>query len=341
MIANVIATVAGIAVAALGGGVWALVVQTVLGSAFTSLVLVLQSGYRPRLYASWARFKPMFEMSRNFLGSQLMAFLNGRTDDFLIGSVLGSTALGVYAVGYRIVTVMNEVLSSSTRAVAFPIFSRLQHDRGRLLHAYRSAMRMCAVLAVPCYLFVLVGAHDLVLLLFGEQWRRSVPVMQILCLFGVQQAVLQFNASLLNALGRARQVLRINVAGTVLQVVAFAVTVHFGLVWVAAAYVGRAYVIAPVGLWLAARALDTTVRETLGGLVPPALSSAAMVLVMVAVDHGLSSVPAMVRLFAMAVTGFAAYLVVLRATGPRHLAEAMGYAKAVLARRRTTLGAAA
>ena len=197
-----------------------------------------------------------------------------------------------------------------------------------------SAMRMSAVVAFPCYVFVLVAAPEIVRVLFGEKWAASIPVLRILCLFGALHAVMSFNGSLLQSIGRARLVFRIMVIDSTLQVIAFAVAVPYGIRWVAASYVIRAYLMAPVSLTIAARALETTVRATLTGLVAPLVSSGAMAAATLAAAVGLAGAPAGLRLLALAVAATAVYLGALRLIGRDAFDEAAGYVRAVAGGRR-------
>jgi polysaccharide transporter, PST family len=333
MIANAIATAVGIAFAFAGFGVYALVVQTVLAPMLIAVGNTLQSDYRPGRKVAFERFRSLFAYSRQLLGTSIMGFLNQRTDDFLIGSVLGPAALGVYTVGYRLLLVMNDVLATTSRNVAFPVFSKVQGDLPRLGRAYASAARMNAVIAFPCFSFALVAAPIIVPTLFGPQWGRSIPIMQILCLFGLLFAVLQFNASLLQSIGRARLVFRISLAGTILQVAFFAVAVNFGIRWVAASFVFRAYLMAPLYLIAAARAVGVRVREHLGGLVAPAVSSAVMSAAVFAVEEGLKRDVPHVALLAMLVgLGAGVFLGTLKLVGAATFDEAHGYVRSALAR---------
>ena len=332
--ANLVATVAGIAFALLGFGVWSLVVQTILGIGVNAVVTLVLSGYRPSLYASWKRAWSFFDYSRHLAGTGFLHLISTRADDFLIGGVLGPIALGFYTIAFRILIIMNEVLGVTVRQVAYPVFSRLQEDIPRLTRAYTSAARMTALIALPAFLFLLVTAPEVIPLVFGDQWEKSVPVMQILCLAGPLLAIMQFNGSLLQSVGRARLVFWITVAGTLLGIVGFAVAVPYGIEWVAAAGVIRGYLIAPVGLIYASRELGGGLRAHLGGLVAPIgcslLTTAALVATRAAlVDH---LAPA-VLLGVMAVVALVTYVAALWAFGGDILAEARGYASELIAKR--------
>jgi O-antigen/teichoic acid export membrane protein len=332
MVANVVGTAVGIAMALTGFGVWSLVVQTPLGILLTSLGVVFRSGYHPSLRLSFERFWPLLDLSRHYVGSTIMLFFNVRTDDFLIGSVLGSRLLGVYTIGYRTLLIMLEVLAGTVRQVAFPVFARLQDDTERLRRAYESTTRLCAAAAFPVFLFLVAAAPDVVHVVFGDKWAAAAPVLRILSVVGICQVVSVFNWSLLQAIGQARLVFRISVAGTVTQVIGFVITVRFGIEWVAASFVIRAYLVAPVGLGVAARFLHTTVRRTLAGLAAPLASAAVMAAAVVALESAVGGEPGLPRLALLICVAAVVYLAALRLTAADTLAEAIATARAVTRR---------
>jgi|tagenome__1003787_1003787.scaffolds.fasta_scaffold20964258_3 O-antigen/teichoic acid export membrane protein len=333
IIGNIVATIVGIAFAYAGLGVWSLVVQTLLGSYIATAGVIALSGYRPGSEVSGERFWGLFAASRHFVGTSFMYFLTGRTDDFLVGGVLGSAALGIYTIAYRLLTVMIDVLSASARSVAFPAFSRVQDEKERLSRAYSSATRMTAAISMPTFMFVCAAAPEIVHVLFGAKWAAAVPVMRILCLFGPVQAVMQFNGALLQSIGRARFVFWLQVGSTALQVVGFAIAVSHGIEWVAASFVIRAYLTAPVGLIAAAHSVDASLGEHLRGVVPPLISTAAMVAVVLAVHAALAgSLAPLPLLLALMFAGAGVYLGVLWLIGRRTFSEALVYARAALGR---------
>jgi PST family polysaccharide transporter len=217
--------------------------------------------------------------------------------------------------------------------VIFPVFSRVQADRPRLTQAYLSASRMGAFIAFPCFLFVLATASQIVDVVFGAKWEDSVPVMEVLCLVGPLWAVMQFNNALLTSIGRPQLVFRLSAAGALLQVVAFVIAVRFGIVWVAVAYVARLYVMAPVGLVVASRAVKSPLREFLQGLVPATAATAAMVGAIKAAEAAIGdTVPTAAALVVFAAIALPVYLVALRLAGPAQFAEARRHVRSVRSR---------
>ena len=205
----------------------------------------------------------------------------------------------------------------------------LQRDAARLRNAYLTSMHVASFASAPIFLFMAAAAPELIPGLFGNKWHDSVPVMQIFCLYGPLNCLLQFNAALLTAIGRPRTVFRIAVAGTIMQVTCFAIAVNFGIEWVAASYVVRAYLIAPVGFVIASRALGNALWPILRGLVPIAFACVLMVLSVEAMRRLIGhSVPDLVAVMAYAAVALPVYLLTMRLIAADYVAQATRYAQA-------------
>ena len=320
--ANVVATVVGIGVAVAGGGAWSLVVQTLLGVGLTTSICFWRSGYRPQRRVHRSQVREVLGTGSHFAGTSLADLLCQRTGDFAVGAVLGTTLLGVYAVANRVLVVLVEVLSISIRNVAFPVFARVQHDRDALERAYLSAQRLAATVSAPVFLLALALAPEVVLGAFGDAWEPSIRIMQILCLFGPLNAVMQFNATVLQAVGRSKVVLQLTLFSAALQVVALMAFARHGLVWVAVVFVARAYLLAPFELRLATRQVGIPLRRPLLELLPPAVSGAALVGAIELARLGpVGRFALWPRLVVLAAVGVTAFGLVLAITGRRHLVD--------------------
>jgi O-antigen/teichoic acid export membrane protein len=335
VISNVVATVVGLTFAFVGFGVWSLVVQTVLSIAVNALIVIGKSGYWPGTSISRERARPLLVTSGHFMGGVMATLVTQQADNLLVGAVLGPVELGIYTVAYRILTVLLEVLSTSARIVAFPMFSRVQNERERLARAYLAAMRLCSMIVAPVFLFCLVAAPEIVSVVFGQKWAPSVPVMRVLCVYGALQGVMSFNQALLSGVGRARLVFRILLLLAVLQVVGFAIAVSHGIVWVAASLVIVSYVMAPVDLVIAMREVGLSLRAYIPTLLPAFLSAGVMALAVYAVNLvTVTSIGINLRLLLLMAVAAIAYVGVLRAVGASQLAEATMLVTDLFARRK-------
>ena len=251
LVATAVGGVVGVVAALQGFGAWALVAQQVAAAIASVLTLWWVSPWKPSRYVSWSDFRELFRFGSRVVGSDFLSFLSRYSDNFLIGIFLGPAALGLYAVGYRIVEVSQTILINVARKIAFPAFSRLQHDPDRMVRAYLRLTRVASAVILPGYIGLALVATELTVVIFGPQWRSSGQVAAILFLIGPVLTIQAFSDSMLNAAGHPEIVLRFRFITAVTSVIGFVLAVQFGILAVAGAFVVRGYLLMPLLLvWM-------------------------------------------------------------------------------------------
>jgi O-antigen/teichoic acid export membrane protein len=251
LLATIGGGVVGIGMAYLGYGPWALVGQALTQAALTAVTLWAVSPWRPGLRFSTRHFGELFRFSRNVVGSDIVTFFSRNTDNFLVGAVLGTFALGIYAVGFRILEATGALLIGVARRIAFPALSRLQHDAERMKRAFFRLTRLSGLIIIPGYVGMALVAQELVVVFFGQRWADSAPVAAILFLSGPVIALNSFGNVLLNASGHPGVVFRFRLITMVANVVGFfvAVFVFANVLAVAAAFTLRSYLLLPLAVY--------------------------------------------------------------------------------------------
>lgn len=276
LIGAVAGGVVGVGAALQGFGVWSLVAQTLTASAVGTVVLWRVSEWRPAFRMSMKHFRDLAGFSASILGSNLLSVVNRRSDDFLIGVFLGPVALGYYTVAYTLLRNLTSLLAGATTRVAFPAFSRLQHDLPRMRKGFYTATKYTSLIAFPAFIGLILVAPEFIRGVYGPKWVPSVPVMQVLALIGILHSVFYFNATVMNAAGKASWQFGLSLLNAVTNLIAFAIAVRWGIVAVAAAYVLRGYLLSPLTLWLLRRLISIDFRTYFRQYLVPAAGSAAM-----------------------------------------------------------------
>lgn len=306
--------VVGIALALAGAGAWALVGQQLAQAALAVAVLWRVSPWRPGRQVSREHFRELFSFGINIVGSDILVFISRNTDNLLIGALMGTTPLGIYAVAYRILDATGNVLVGITRRIAFPAFSRLHHDPERLRRAYFRVTRTSAALILPGFVGLALVAPELIAVLFGPKWNESGPVAAILFMIGPVLAVQTFSGSLLNAAGHPGVVFRFRLATAITNVAGFliAVLVFRDIIAVAVAFVVRGYLLLPLNLYLVRKHAGIPVGQYLLAMRGIAIATLAMVAAVLAVKIALSGQIANVVLLVLEVlVGAAVFAVAL------------------------------
>lgn len=274
--ATVVGGVVGIALAAQGAGVWALVGQTLARALVGTVVLWAAASWRPGLAVSRGEFAELFRFGVNVVGIEFLNFFTRQGDSLLIGTVLGPVALGYYTVATRVLSVMIEVLVGTINQVVTPTFSRLQDDPAATRRAFYGAIRLCQAVALPAFVGVAVLAPELLTVAFGPRWAPSAPVLQALALLGGIQSSTYFDRGVLFAAGRPHIELRLTLAATIGNLVAFALAMPWGIVGIAVALLVRSLVFWPIRLWALHRVAGIEPAPYLRQWARPLLVSALM-----------------------------------------------------------------
>ena len=318
--------VVGVSMALLGYGVWSLVGQSLAAAAVGVVVVWLAYDWRPtRIGFTGRHARDLLSFGAPVLGANVVGRINQHAAPAIIGYVLGTTAVGYYAIAYRAVSILLQLITVISTRVALPVFSRLQHDAGRLRDAFYAATQWTSVIAFPAFVGLAAVSINLIAVLFGATWEASGPIASILALIGVVHSVAFFNGTVMVALGRPGLRLAILCVHTVANVSLFFLVTPYGVEYAALAYVLRAYMLTPLDVWALRSVVGLDVRRYLAGFLPPALAAASMAIVVLGVGHIASTLQLLPVgvLVCQVVAGAVSYVVILRWLSPNLFEQAL------------------
>jgi len=192
--------------------------------------------YRPRLRFERARAAELFGFGRHVLVQRFTGFLLLEGDDLLVSKLVGSTALGLYRMAYRLANLVATEVANVAAQITFLAFARLQTDRERVGRGTVATLRITTLVNAIVSATLFVYAEPLTYWALSAEWLPLVPALRILCVFGfVRAAGIPFEAVFMG-LGRAGVQSRILAAQLVLAfAMAVPATLRFGIEGTAAA----------------------------------------------------------------------------------------------------------
>lgn len=290
LVAEPIGGAIGVVMALSGFGVWSLVARNLATSLCKLLILWVASDWRPGFNVSRRHFNDMFYFGASMVGTNFVNFLGRRSDTVLIGYFLGTTSLGYYNVGHRLLKMMTEMIGGTVNNVAWPLFSRLQNDLSRLRNIFYTATNLVSLLAWPIFLGIIAIAPEMVPVVFGEQWIPSIPVLQMLSFIGLLRSIFLFNDSVIVSVGKPQWRMFLQLAIAIVNVLVFFFVVQWGIVAIAAVYVIVQYMFAPMSLWMVNRLIGIKIGTYWRQHIVPVFASGVMVIVILAIQTWLGEV---------------------------------------------------
>ena len=297
-------------------GVWSLVGQNLASGIFGVVALWSVADWRPGLGFRWDHFKQLSLFGVNIVGFKLLNLLSSRLDQLLIGSFLGTTALGYYTVAGRIFGSINKGLTGMMNSVAFPVFARLQGERERMRKAFYEATQLTSLVTLPAFLGLFAIAPDAVPWAFGAQWAPSVPVMRVLACLGILQTLTYFDGSVLKAVGKPSWRLGLALLQSVGAGLAVFAVVRHGITAVAMASVGMAVALYPVAFLAVRQVIDIEVGPYARQFVGPLFAALLCAGAAFGVRLLCPSFPPALRIALSCGAGVLAYAAALRLVAP-------------------------
>jgi O-antigen/teichoic acid export membrane protein len=206
MVKSVVYAAVAILLAVAGAGVWSLVIGQIAATIAYGAVLYPLSPYRVRPAFDRAEARSVFRAGRGFLLQGTLEMLERNADYIAIGKLLGSGALGLYSMAYRLSELPYQSISEPIAAVTFPAFARMRHRGENVAAPYLSALRMVALITCPVGVFLSAAADPLTTALLGEKWLGMIGPLSILGLWAAFRTVDTTVGWLLNSVGEAGSV---------------------------------------------------------------------------------------------------------------------------------------
>ncbi len=207
----VVSGAAGIAVALMGGGLWALVVQTMLNVFIATLVMQFVVKLRFRFVINFKRVKILFAFGWKLLVSSLLETLYQNVQSLIIGKKYNSETLGFHNRGLQFPQFLITSISGAVQSVMLPAMSKKQDQKAELKELVRNAISIGAYAVFPMALGLAAVAEPFVRLVLTDKWLPCVPYLQIYCVSFIFYPVHACNLQALNAIGRSDMFLKLEI----------------------------------------------------------------------------------------------------------------------------------
>lgn len=230
MLASLVSGTTGVALAYIGFGVWALVLQNLLYSIINLVFIWVYCKWIPREAFSKKSFKNLFSYGSKLLASGLLNTIYVNLTPLIIGRYFSPKDLGEYTRGSNLAQFPADNINSVLQKVTFPILVNLQNDDEHLIDIYRKYIRItCMLIFFGCLLLAAIG-KPIVIFLLTDKWENSIIYLQIYCFSAMFQHISTINLNLLQVKGRSDLFLRLEIIKKTLSTIILFASIPFGVI---------------------------------------------------------------------------------------------------------------
>ncbi|WP_426201261.1 oligosaccharide flippase family protein [Pseudomonas sp. TWP3-1] len=271
---------AGIVVALLGFGAWAVIAQALIMDLLALVVLMRGDRRRIPFVIDGAVLRDLLRsgtpVAINVMSSQTLQ----RGVNIVLGMTAGAHAVGMFNLAMRIIDLPRSAIYNGLMSYALPAFARRSAEPSRLIGLIGDSTAISGFLLTPLFVGIALTAEDIILLIFGDKWADAIVLLQVLAVTAALGNLALYATTALVAVNRTYLTLKAEVATTFLALaLVYALGPVYGGMAAAVALLMRMLAITPLQI----RGLNTAIGYRWRSFFDSAYRSVLATLVMAAV----------------------------------------------------------
>lgn len=209
-----------------GWGIYALIVTPVISSIGVFTVNFINYPQRLTLDIDFSAIRRVWSYSSFQFLFNFVNYFSRNLDKLIIGRYFSMAQLGYYDKSYRLMQLPLQNITFVISPVLHPILSSLQDDKKQLGEKNRKLVRTLSYISFPLGILLYFSADNIIDIIFGPDWKPSIPVFQILALSLPLQIILSTSGSLYQAAGKTNHMFYVGLSCTLTTVAGFLIAAH-------------------------------------------------------------------------------------------------------------------
>lgn len=306
---TLVSAVAGITIALLGGGVWALVAQKLVNLTIDTTVLWFTVKWRPKWMFSWKRWRVLFSFGWKLLVSALVDTVYNNLRQLIIGKFYSKSDLAFFNQGKQFPNIIVTNINTSIDSVLLPTMSKVQDDPERVKQMTRRSIKTSTYLMAPLMMGLAFCADTVVKLVLTDKWLPCVPFLQIFCVTYMFFPIHTANLNAIKAMGRSDLFLILEIVKKAVGLAVLFSTVWFGVMVMAYSLFVTSILNQIINSWPNKKLMNYSYLEQLKDILPGIGLALIMGICVKAIEFIPLAMPTIVMLIMQVVVGAAVYII--------------------------------
>lgn len=231
---SVISGSVGIVMAINNGGVWSLVLQTLLNTLIDTIVLRISIEWRPIFCFDRKRVFELLRYGWKLMVSGALDAVYNQIRNLVIGKRYSAETLAFYTNGTQYPQAATSAINSSISSVLFPTLSQEQDSVVKVKEITRQAIKVSSYLLWPIMFIIFVISPTFISLILTDKWLPCVPYIRIACISYGFWPIHTANLEALKATGHSDIFLKLEVIKCCLAFCILLISMKYGVMAIAA-----------------------------------------------------------------------------------------------------------
>jgi teichuronic acid exporter len=301
-------------------GFYSLIIQRIIATTLALLLVWRGVTWRPKLKISYSSFISTLKQGQPIMLSALVGQSIFRFVELIIGFFLGVVALGYFKIAGKLLDVIVQFTLKPIVDVSLSAFSTLKNEPVELERCYLNFVKVCSVFSFPAFVGTYIVGPETVVLLFGEKWEDSIPILQILCIGGMSATLNYFFGPLCHATNNSHIPFKIRIVEFFVAMALVIIASQYSIYYVAMANVFVATLITSAMLIVLHKLFLFKISNLLKNIMPSLISSILMgFTIYIALQSVLQDMDSIIKVFCGIVLGCISYALFYRVFFPKEV----------------------
>lgn len=323
IVAVLLSSTVGVALAWLGFAYWALAWQGVTYVGINTLLVWHYSRWRPSWKIDFTPVRTMFPFSFKIAATTIATKINDNVMNILLGRFYTNAVTGSYSQAYQWNSKCYLLLQGMLNPVVQPVLVDLSGDQERQLKAFRKMVRFIAFLSFPLLFGLGLVSHEFIVVTLTEKWQSSADILRMLCVGGSVMPLYTLFSNVVITKGKSGVYFLCTVSLSVVQIALMLLLYPYGIHAMVRAYVALTILWMFVWYGLSYRFLGYRPLCLIKDICPFAFSALAVMFVVHWVTVGIGNL--LLLLLTRVVLAAGLYYAVMKVARVKILEECMNF----------------
>jgi O-antigen/teichoic acid export membrane protein len=291
LVGGVLGLAAGVIIAFMGGGVWALVVQVHIQALPASIDFFYGGRFRPAWSFDLSYYREVFRFALNRLAATGLWRTRLLIESVTLASVLDLASLGVFNRATGLGALLAGRIASLTMMTLYPIITRNEPGSAEFRRFAELALTGAVWCSIASALILIVSPDDIVNLIYGNQWTDVGRLLPLAVLAVTAGGFAVAGSMLVLASNELKLALWLDLISAALGICAALVLIRFGAVAYLAGLIVHGVAATAMAMVILLVRKGVSARGLVTAFVPPLVAGAAAVSVVLALRYAFGVSP--------------------------------------------------
>ena len=233
MAAYIVSSTIGIAMAAMGYGVNAIIASAISNAVLTTIILFSVRGEFPHIKVHTCYIKEIVSYGGWLTGSIIVRKITTELDKFILARCIPVAQVGAYNRPSGFISSITTKITDIYEVVLFPILSSFKEDRSKINSSFVKSVSLISWFAAILSACFVLGAQIIIDIFFGPEWNWLITIFRVLSVSVIFLSFTSIGDCYFRSLGLVKNYFYMRSATCVITLLSVFVGAKYGILGVA------------------------------------------------------------------------------------------------------------